>query len=374
MCLDQLEMSKARALRLEYLETFLMIIPIILILSLGITVIFSSSQPLAFQQIFFALIGLAGFFAVRWFDYRVLSNYVKIFYGLALILLIVTWFIGFETRGSVRWISLGLINFQTSEFAKPVIILTLAWFWTKNPASWPAIFKSALLALPVFFLIFIQPDLGTSLTILAIWAGMLIASNISIKKILVLFLAGLLVLPVSWFFMHDYQRERLVSFVSPEHDPQGIGFHAIQSTIAVGSGGIFGRGLGRGTQSRLQFLPEFRTDFIFAFIAEELGFFGSGILLTFYGLILFLIFRVINLSRDRFGELICVGVLSMLGVQIFINVGMNVGILPITGITLPLLSYGGSSLLSVLICLGFVSSVAKYTLKKRTVESFDPIG
>ncbi|HLC87479.1 MAG TPA: rod shape-determining protein RodA [Patescibacteria group bacterium] len=351
-----------------------MIIPIILILSLGITVIFSSSQPLAFQQIFFALIGLAGFFAVRWFDYRVLSNYVKIFYGLALILLIVTWFIGFETRGSVRWISLGLINFQTSEFAKPVIILTLAWFWTKNPASWPAIFKSALLALPVFFLIFIQPDLGTSLTILAIWAGMLIASNISIKKILVLFLAGLLVLPVSWFFMHDYQRERLVSFVSPEHDPQGIGFHAIQSTIAVGSGGIFGRGLGRGTQSRLQFLPEFRTDFIFAFIAEELGFFGSGILLTFYGLILFLIFRVINLSRDRFGELICVGVLSMLGVQIFINVGMNVGILPITGITLPLLSYGGSSLLSVLICLGFVSSVAKYTLKKRTVESFDPIG
>src|SRR3990167_1239295 len=355
MCLDQLEMSKARALRLEYLETFLMIIPIILILSLGITVIFSSSQPLAFQQIFFALIGLAGFFAVRWFDYRVLSNYVKIFYGLALILLIVTWFIGFETRGSVRWISLGLINFQTSEFAKPVIILTLAWFWTKNPASWPAIFKSALLALPVFFLIFIQPDLGTSLTILAIWAGMLIASNISIKKILVLFLAGLLVLPVSWFFMHDYQRERLVSFVSPEHDPQGIGFHAIQSTIAVGSGGIFGRGLGRGTQSRLQFLHEFRTDFIFAFIAEELGFFGSMLILSLYLFLLFCCLKLAFMADSSFSFLIILGVVSMFLFQTVVNIGMNIGVLPITGITLPLISYGGSSLVATFICLGLIS-------------------
>lgn len=351
-----------------------MIIPIILILALGITVIFTSSQSLAIQQLAFGLLGLGGYLFIRWFDYRVLSSYIKILYWVTVILLAVTWFIGFESRGSVRWISLGPVNFQTSEFAKPVLILTLAWFWAKNPASWTAIFKSALLALPVFFLIFIQPDLGTSLTILAIWSGMLIASNVSIKKILILFLAGVLVLPVSWFFMHDYQRERLISFVSPGHDPQGIGFHAIQSTIAVGSGGLFGRGLGRGTQSRLQFLPEFRTDFIFAFIAEELGFFGSSILLTLYGLILFLIFRVINLSRDRFGELICIGVLSMLGVQIFINIGMNIGILPITGITLPLLSYGGSSLLSVLICLGLVASVAKYSLKKRTVESFSPIG
>lgn len=351
-----------------------MIIPIILILALGITVIFSSNQSLAIQQFMFALTGIGGFFAVRWLDYRVLSGYIKIFYIAAIALLLITWFIGFESRGSVRWISFGPVNFQPSEFAKPVMILTLAWFWAKNTASWTAIFKSALFSLPIFFLIFIQPDLGTSLTILAIWGGMLMASNISLKKVLALVLAGALILPVSWFFMHDYQRERLVSFVSPEHDPQGIGFHAIQSTIAVGSGGLFGRGLGRGTQSRLQFLPEFRTDFIFAFIAEELGFIGSSIVLTLYSLILFLIFRIISLSRDRFGELVCIGVLSMLLIQIFINIGMNVGILPITGITLPLLSYGGSSLISVLLCLGLVSSVSKYSLKKRTVESFDLIG
>jgi rod shape determining protein RodA len=183
-----------------------------------------------------------------------------------------------------------------------------------------------------------------------------------------------MILPTSWFFLHDYQRERLISFASPQSDPQGIGFHVIQSTIAVGSGGIFGRGLGRGTQSRLQFLPEFRTDFIFAFIAEELGFLGSSIILTLYGLIIFFIFKILTESRNRYGELVCTGVLSMMFIQIFINVGMNIGLLPITGITLPLLSYGGSSLISTLFCLGLVASVSKFSAKKKSVESFSPIG
>ena len=340
-----------------------MIIPIILILALGITVIFSSSQSLAIQQLIFAVIGLGGYFFIRWFDYKALSSYIKIFYGISLALLIITWFIGFETRGSMRWISIGSVNIQPSEFAKPVLILTLAWFWSKHYASWISIFKSILWTLPIFLMIFIQPDLGTSLTIAAIWLGMLIASNISWKKILILFLVGVMTLPTSWFFLRDYQRERLISFTSPQADPQGIGFHVIQSTIAVGSGGLFGRGLGRGTQSRLQFLPEFRTDFIFAFIAEELGFLGSSMILILYAVILFLIFRVLMKIRDRFGELICIGVLSMMFIQIFINIGMNVGLLPITGITLPLLSYGGSSLISTLVCLGLVASVAKLDRK-----------
>jgi len=351
-----------------------MIIPIVLILALGITVIFSSNQSLAIQQLIFAIIGLAGYFFIRWFDYRALSSYIKLSYGISLALLMITWFIGFESRGSMRWISLGPVNIQPSEFAKPILILTLAWFWSRNLASWFSVLKSMLWTFPIFFMIFIQPDLGTSLTILAIWLGMLVASNISWKKIVLLLLVGLMILPTTWFFLHDYQRERLISFASPQSDPQGIGFHVIQSTIAVGSGGVFGRGLGRGTQSRLQFLPEFRTDFIFAFIAEELGFLGSAIILILYALMLGMIFTVIMKSRDRFGELVCVGVLSMMFIQIFINVGMNVGLLPITGITLPLLSYGGSSLVSTLICLGLVASVAKYSLKKKSVESFSPIG
>lgn len=351
-----------------------MLIPIILILALGITVIFSSNQTLAAQQLIFAFLGIGGYFLMRWFDYRALSGFIKTLYTITIILLVITWIIGFETRGSTRWISVGALNFQPSEFAKPVLILTLAWFWSRNKASWISIFKSFLYALPIFLLIFIQPDLGTSLAILSIWGGLLIASNISIKKLIMFLLIGLLILPASWFFMQDYQRDRLISFVSPEQDPQGIGFHSIQSTIAVGSGGVFGRGLGRGTQSRLQFLPEFRTDFIFAFIAEEFGFVGSSIVLVLYSIILLLIFQSLNRSRDRFGELICIGVLFMISVQIFVNIGMNVGLLPITGITLPLLSYGGSSLISVLICLGLVASVGKFSSKKRSVESFDPIG
>lgn len=351
-----------------------MIIPIILILALGITVIFSSNQGLAIQQLIFALIGLAGYFFIKWFDYRMLSEFIKVLYFTTLALLLITWIIGLETRGAVRWISLGPVNFQASEFAKPVMILILAWFWSKNAASWMSILKSGLYAFPMFLLIFIQPDLGTSLTIFFIWVGLLLASNISFKKILIFLLLGLFILPAFWFFMHNYQRARIISFISPEEDPQGISFHSIQSTIAVGSGGIFGRGLGRGTQSRLQFLPEFRTDFIFAFIAEELGFIGTSIVLSLYGVILFLIFRILNRSRDRFGELICIGVLSMISIQIFINIGMNIGILPITGITLPLLSYGGSSLVSVLLCLGLVASVGKYSFKERRVETFDPIG
>lgn len=353
-----------------------MIIPIVLILALGITVLFSADKDtsLAIQQFIFGLIGLGGYFFFRWFDYRAFSSYIKLSYGIVLALLMITWFIGFESRGSMRWISVGPVNIQPSEFAKPVLILTLAWFWSKNVASWMSILRSLLWAGPIFFMIFIQPDLGTSLTILAIWLGMLAASNISWKKVVLLLLLAAIAIPSSWFILHDYQRERIISFASPQSDPQGIGFHVIQSTIAVGSGELFGRGLGRGTQSRLQFLPEYRTDFIFAFIAEELGFLGSSIILIIYGLILFMIFRIMLRTRERTGELICVGVLSMMFIQIFINVGMNVGLLPITGITLPLLSYGGSSLISTLICLGLVASVAKFTLKKKTVESFSPIG
>lgn len=351
-----------------------MIIPIILILVLGISVLFSSSQTLALYQLVFGLIGLTGYFFFRWFDYRALSSYIKFAYAISVILLAVTWIIGVETRGAISWLTIGPFTFQPSEFAKPVLILSLGWFWSKHYPSWFSILKSILWTAPIFLLIFIQPDLGTSLTIIAIWLGMLIASNISLKKIALIGLIGLMIIPSTWLVLEDYQKNRIISFVSPESDPQGIGFHVIQSTIAVGSGGIWGRGLGRGTQSRLQFLPEFRTDFIYAFIAEELGFLGAGMILIFYALIMYMIFRTMSQSRDRFGELICIGVLSMMFLQILINIGMNVGLLPITGITLPLLSYGGSSLISTLLCLGLVASVAKFSQKKKSVETFSPIG
>lgn len=332
---------------------------ILLLTSIGILVIYSSSPELALQQLFFTAIGLVFFLFISQLDLLYLRKLITPIFIFTTLTLIIVLIIGIETRGSIRWLAVGFLNIQPSEFAKPVLILQLASFWANNISNWANIFKSLVWVSPVVFLIFKQPDLGTALTLMAIWAGMLFASQISIKKLLILILIGVLVIPASWFFLHDYQKQRLLSFLDPESDSLGRGYNVIQSTIAVGSGQFLGKGLGSGTQSRLQFLPEFRTDFIFASIAEEWGFVGSLIILSIYLYLLMFCLRVGNLIEDKFYFLLVIGVFSMMCFQIFVNIGMNIGILPITGITLPLISYGGSSLITTLICLGIVASVAK---------------
>ncbi len=348
-----------------------MIIPVLLLLSLGITVIFTSSVSLAIQQLIFGVVGLVFFLFLQNIDFRFFKPFIKPLYFIILVLLLVTLFLGVETRGSVRWIPLGLFNLQPSEFAKPILILALANFWSKNSPSWINILKSVLILLPILVLIFRQPDLGTSLTALFIWVSILLASNASFIKLTILGVLTAAVAPLVWILLQDYQKQRFLSYLSPNLDPKGVGFHVIQSTIAVGSGEFLGRGLGRGTQSRLQFLPEFRTDFIFAFIAEELGFIGSIMVLVLYSIIFFLCFRITSRTNDRFGELICIGVMGMLFFQILVNIGMNTGLLPITGITLPLLSYGGSSVLSILISLGLVASVGRFGVKRKEVDTLE---
>lgn len=345
-----------------------MLLSTLLLLTLGVAVIYSSSQILAVQQLFYAILGIIIYFGLRQFDYRSLKTSLIFGYVLIIVLLVATLILGVETRGSVRWIPLGPFNLQPSELSKPLLILILARFWSSNRASWKNILKSVGLILPVCILIFRQPDLGTTLTVIFIWFSLLFASQIEIIKIFVIGLFSLTLIPSIWVFLADYQKRRIVSFLNPAQDPQGIGFHVIQSTIAVGSGQLWGRGLGRGTQSRLQFLPEFRTDFIFAFIAEELGFIGSVIVLLLYAILFFSLFRLLSMADDRFGELIVIGVISMLFLQLIINIGMNIGLLPITGITLPLLSYGGSSVLTTLVSLGLCASVANYGLKRRTID------
>jgi len=347
-----------------------MFIPAILTTVLGVVVIYSSSPTLAIQQAVFALFGFGLFYFLRNLNYRYLTNLIKPAYFVTLALLVVVFLLGAETRGSLRWIPLGVFNLQPSEFAKPVLILALAYFWSKNYPSWTNIAKSLGIVSPVAVLIFKQPDLGTTITIIFIWIVMFLCSNVSWLKVMVIALIGGLVTPLGWFFLKSYQKERFMSFLSPTADPQGIGYNVIQSTIAVGSGEFSGRGLGHGTQSRLQFLPEFRTDFIFASIAEELGLLGTLIVLALYLVMFFFLFRIITHSGDKFGELIAVGVSAMLFIQIVINIGMNAGIMPITGITLPLLSYGGSSIITVLLSLGLASSVEKYGMKKKEIMNF----
>ncbi len=343
-----------------------MLVPSLLLAILGVVAIFSSSPSLAISQAIFIVLGLGVYFGLSYIDYRTIQSLIRPSYILILILLVIVFLIGYETRGSVRWIPLGLFNLQPSEFAKPVLILCLAAFWTKHLPTWKNIFLSLLIILPVAALIFKQPDLGTTLTVLFIWVSMLIASNISFAKLSLLGVLTLAIAPLGWFTLKSYQKQRFVSFLSPQNDPQGVGYNVIQSTIAVGSGELTGRGLGRGTQSHLQFLPEFRTDFIFASITEELGLLGSLIVMTLYVAIFIFLFRILSRSSDRFGELITVGVSTMLFIQIVINIGMNTGLLPVTGITLPLLSYGGSSVLTIMMALGLVGSVGRFGVKRKS--------
>jgi len=330
-----------------------------LLVSIGILVIYSSSKELAIQQMIFTIIGMIFFFLISQIELQSIKNLIKPFYIFILIMLVATLILGIETRGTLRWIPLGIFNIQPSEFAKPVLILILAKFWSENSPTWLNIFKSLFWSAPYILLIFKQPDLGSSLTLIAISLGMLFAARVPIKKMLIITLIIIFVIPVSWLFLHGYQRERISSFLAPESDPLGKGYNLIQSTIAVGSGQLLGRGLGRGTQSRLQFLPEFRTDFIFASIAEEMGFVGSILILSLYLFLLVYSLRVAQRVNNSFNLLVVFGVVSMLLFQIFVNIGMNMGLLPITGITLPLISYGGSSLVATLLLLGMVASSAR---------------
>lgn len=344
-----------------------LLISSLLLTSIGILVIYASSFELALQQLIYTITGMVLFLLISRLDLQSFKKIISPLYFFIALTLLSVYILGVETRGSIRWIPIGFFNIQPSEFAKPVLILQLALFWTNNVPTWINIFKSLIWLLPYVFLIFKQPDLGTSLTLIAIWIGMLFSSQVSIKKTLILVLIAFLMIPSSYFFLRDYQKQRIIGFLQPDSDPLGRGYNLIQSTIAVGSGQLLGRGLGRGTQSRLQFLPEFRTDFIFASIAEELGFLGSLIILSIYLYLLAFCLKVASNTQDQFNFLLIIGVFSMMLFQVFVNIGMNIGLLPITGITLPLVSYGGSSLVATFILLGMVASVVRS--RKRKVDT-----
>lgn len=341
------------------IPNWLIILSSLPLVSIGILVIYSSSKEQGIQQFLYTLTGFILFLSVSQLDLHSIKKLIWPAFIFVILLLITVNILGVETRGAIRWIPLGFFNIQPSEFAKPVVILFLANFWIKNQPSWINIIKSLSLLLPLLFLIFKQPDLGSTLTLVAIWVGMVFASRISYQKIVILTLIAVLVIPAGWFLLQDYQKQRIIGFLTPQSDPLGLGYNQIQSTIAVGSGQLMGRGLGRGTQSRLQFLPEYRTDFIFASIAEEMGFLGSFLILSIYLFLLSYFLKLASGVTDNFNFLLILGVFSMLIFQISVNIGMNIGILPITGITLPLISYGGSSMLATFICLGLVASVAK---------------
>lgn len=321
------------------------------------------------QQLIWIVISFGLFFLLSFFDFRFLKKTkVLISIYLAFILILMSLFIfGSTVNGARSWFNLGAFSFQPVDFVKLILILMLAKYFSrrhveiKNPKH---IFISALYAFVPFILVFLQPDFGSALIIFAIWFGLTLVSGISKKHLFFVFSAGAIAFLVLWNFVFaPYQKSRIETFLNPLADVRGVGYNAYQSTIAVGSGEFLGKGVGYGTQSRLKFLPEYQTDFVFAAFSEEWGFLGSFTAILLYFLIIWRILRISMHAATNFEMLFGIGFAILIMSHVIINIGMNIGLMPVTGITLPFMSYGGSHLLMLFSGLGILMSMNRYSRK-----------
>lgn len=321
------------------------------------------------KQIAAIFIGIGAMALLTAYDYRAFGFFSTKLYLISIIILFGVIYFGIQVRGTTGWFGISGFNFQPVELTKLVVIIFLANFLSKKKnelSTWVRILASAILIFIPVWLILKQPDFGSAVIIIGIWLGMFLASGIS-KKNLIIFISILLVtIFSSWFLLRDYQKDRIKNFINPYNDPRGSGYNVIQSIVAVGSGGVWGKGLGHGSQSQLNFLPEKHTDFIFAAIGEELGFWGSALVLGLFGILLYRMKNIARLARDNVGYLMSVGIIIMFTLQIFINIGMNIGLAPIAGVPLPLLSYGGSSIIIMLSALGLLQSI--YLRRIKTLD------
>lgn len=339
----------------------------VLLLLMSITILYGMaagavSGSFFLKQVIYIVLGTAGAAILTFSDYRHLQKYSTLIYFITLGVLIITLLFGQNIRGTSGWLSFGFFQIQPVEIAKISLTIFLASFIAQKKTDldvWTRVFASAVLGGAMVLLVLRQPDLGSSLVLFAIWGAMIFASGLRWHHMATLAGLGIVLVSVAWFLLAPYQKDRLYNFFSPERDPLGTGYNVIQALVAVGSGGVTGKGLGNGSQSQLNFLPEKHTDFIYAMIAEELGLIGAVAVIVLYALLLYRIYRIGAQSQDNFGYLIALGIFMMFFVQITINLGMNMGLLPVTGLTAPLLSYGGSSLLSFFIALGLLGSIAR---------------
>ncbi len=316
------------------------------------------------KQVLWLVMGFFLMVAISFFDYRILKNYrspILALYGFSLILLLGLLVLGVNIRGAESWYRIGGITIEPVEFVKISIVLLLAKYFSMRHIEmyrFRHIITSGLYVLLPASLVFIQSEVGSVLILTSIWIGVMIIAGIKIKHLAILIIAGAVLLSVGWnFVFQDYQKDRLISFINPEADPRGSGYNILQSTIAVGSGGILGKGIGEGTQTQLGFLPEAQTDFIFASIAEELGLIGVFILLSCFAFFARKMMDISHSSSNNFARLVVAGFSIMVLSQMSINIGMTLGLLPITGIPLPFVSYGGSSLISLFAMLGILQSI-----------------
>jgi len=319
------------------------------------------------RQLFWIGISFFVFFAFSLVDWRFLrkSELLAGFFVLMSFFLAALLVFGHTVKGAASWFDLGFFSIEPVDPLKIVVILILAKYFSRRHIEIANIRHIILPSLYVFipaFLVFLQPDFGSFIIIFLIWLGMMLMSGINKKHLLAIFLIVIVTLASAWFFVFKpYQKARILTFVDPARDTRGAGYNALQSMIAVGSGRFFGKGIGFGSQSRLEFLPEHQTDFVFAAFAEEWGFVGALFVFLFYGIIIWRIFRIAALGRSNFESLYGIGTAIFLMAHFFVNVGMNIGIMPITGTTLPFLSYGGSHMLTVYAALGILMGMRRYS-------------
>jgi len=314
------------------------------------------------KQLFAITVGLVFFFFVTVSNYQLLRNYSLVLYLFGVTLLLAVLFFGQSIRGATGWFDFGFVSFQPVEFMKVGLIIALATYFStqaRRPLRTKELLMSgAITAVPVG-LVLLQPDLGSASILMGTWFFMALFAGMRMRHVAVFSFVGIAMSIFSWFFLFaEYQKARIVTFLDPTFDPLGQGYNVAQAIIAIGSGGLIGSGLGFGTQSHLKFLPESQTDFIFAVIAEELGFVGVTLLLTAFGLLFYRHMRLASRSSDDFTALLILGVTCVFFLQFLVNVGMNLGLFPVTGIGLPFVSYGGSSMIFLLLLAAIVQSIA----------------
>jgi len=340
-----------------------------LLVGLGLLSIYSSSigkgDFLNFKkQILFFIIGIFLMFFFSFFDWKTLrenSYFILTLYFVCLAALAGIFFFAPLIRGVKSWYKIGIFSIDPIDFTKIILIILLAKYFSKRHVEMYQIRHILLSGFYVFLpavLVFLQPNMGSVLILISLWIGILIVSGIKIRHFLILLFCALLIFILGWnFLLKDYQKGRIISFVSPQVEPLGINWNQNQAKIAIGSGKIFGQGIGAGSQTQYGFLPEAQTDFIFASIAEETGLVGVSILLVLFLILIWRIFKIALSSQSNFSRLFSTGIATLIISQVFINIGMNLGILPIIGIPLPLVSYGGNGLITIFIGIGILENI-----------------
>jgi len=337
---------------------------VLLICALGVVEIYSATISTKFvgvhiKQVYWILGGIALMFVVSVLNYQALLERVPLLYVISIGSLLAVMLFGRTYLGAKRWVQIGSFHFQPSEWVKLVLILAMAKYFadTKSECTAQDVVKAGALVGVPMLMVLKQPDLGTALTYIPIAIMGLFLGGMKARHALVIVVIGAMLAPVAWHVLKPYQKDRLTSFMEPEADSQGRGYQVLQSLVAVGSGGIFGKGTAHGSQTQGQFLPVPHTDFIFAAFAEEHGFVGAMAVLLLYFIMLMRLIQNAQTAPDRAGTFIVMGVVAVLAFHLLVNVGMVVGFMPVTGIPLPLMSYGGSSVLFIFLALGIVMNV-----------------